>query len=206
MTVIHRVLVVDDFEPWRDHVRGVLQPTAEWQIVGEATDGPEAIEKAAALRPDLILLDVGLPTLSGIRVAERVLAANPNQRILFISEHRTLAEGALATGARGYIIKSDAAFELLPAMKAVVNGRRYVGASAAFPGGQFSQPHRHEVRVYRNEASLVEAWTAAAETALSAGHTVILLALDSRRRAIHQRLQALGVDVEGAIQERRYLT
>src|SRR5262245_39174431 len=209
MIVTHRVLVVDDFEPWRDHVRGVLQPIAEWQIVGEAADGPAAIEKAAALRPDLMLLDVGLPTLSGIKVAERVLAANPHQRILFISEHRTLAEGALATGARGYIIKSDAAFELLPAMKAIVNGRRYVGASAAFPGGHFShdgEPHRHEVGVFRNEASLVEAWTEAAEIALNAGHTFILVALDSRRCVIHQRLQALGVDVEGAIQEKRYVT
>src|SRR5262249_29263607 len=151
MTVTHRVLVVDDFEPWRDHVRSVLQPIAEWQIVGEATDGPEAVEKAATLRPDLMLLDVGLPTLSGINVAERVLAANANQRILLISENRPPPEGALATGARGYIIKSDAAFELLPAMKAIVNGRRYVGASAAFPGAHVchdDEPHRHEVGVY----------------------------------------------------------
>src|SRR5262245_14514315 len=98
MTVTNRVLVVDDYGPWRSHVRSVLQATAEWQIVGEAADGPEAVEKAATLEPDLILLDVGLPTLSGIKVAERVLASNPDQKILFISEHRSLAEGALATG------------------------------------------------------------------------------------------------------------
>jgi len=91
MELIHRVLVVDDYEPWRSHVRSVLQSTIKWRIVGEAADGPEAIQKADTLKPDLILLDVGLPTLSGIKVAERILAANPANRILFVSEHRSLA-------------------------------------------------------------------------------------------------------------------
>jgi DNA-binding NarL/FixJ family response regulator len=207
MTVTHRVLVVDDYEPWRSHVRCVLQATVEWQIVGEAADGPEAIQKAAELKPDLILLDVGLPTLSGIKVAERILAVNPSQRILFISEHRSLAEGALATGARGYIIKSDAAFELLPAMAAIVKGRRYVGASAAMPSRQ-SHPdhvHRHDVGFYPNEASLLDAWTEAAKTALANGHTVILLAVDSRRRAVHEILRTAGIDVDGAIEQKRYV-
>src|SRR6266481_7050969 len=143
MELIRRVLVVDDYEPWRRHVRGVLQATVRWKIVGEAADGPEAIQQAEALKPDLILLDVGLPTLSGIKVAERILASNPTQRILFISEHRSLAEGALATGARGYIIKSDAALELLPAMEAIADGRRYVGASAALPTLEAGLDHVH---------------------------------------------------------------
>src|SRR4029453_3642877 len=208
MTVTHRVLVVDDYEPWRCHVRSVLQSTNEWHIVGEAGDGPEAIQRAEALKPDLILLDVGLPTLSGIKVAERILAVNPTQKILFISEHRSLAEGALATGARGYIIKSDAAFELLPAMEAIINGRRYVGASAAVPSCETPahHVHRHDAGFYQNEASLLNAWTDAAKTALTAGHTVILLTVDSRRRALHQRLQTAGVDVDAAIEQKRYVT
>ena len=207
MTVTHRVLVVDDYEPWRDHVRSVLQATIEWHIVGEAADGPEAIQKAAELAPDLILLDVGLPTLSGIKVAERILAVNPSQRILFISEHRSLAEGALATGARGYIIKSDAAFELLPAMEAIVNGGRYVGANAAPPARhQMPEPaHRHDVGFYPNESSLLSAWTEAATTALAAGHTVILLAVESRREAVREILQSSGVDIDRAIAQKRYM-
>jgi DNA-binding NarL/FixJ family response regulator len=208
MTVTHRVLVVDDYEPWRSHVRSVLQATIEWHIVGEAADGPEAIQKAAELKPDLILLDVGLPTLSGIKAAERILAVNPSQRILFISEHRSLAEGALATGARGYIIKSDAAFELLPAMEAILKGRRYVGASATPPARQ-QRPehvHRHDVGFYPNEASLLSAWTEAATTALAAGHTVILLAADSRRAAFREILQTSGIDIERAIAQKRYMT
>src|SRR5215510_5995653 len=181
MDMIYSVLIVDDFEPWRQHVRSTLQATGEWNVLDDALDGPEAIQKAADLKPDLILLDVGLPTLSGIKVAERILAANPSQRILFISEHRSLAEGALATGARGYIIKSDAAFELLPAMEAIINGRRFVGASAALPSREThtDHVHRHDAGFYESEASLLNAWTDAATTALAAGHTVILLAADS---------------------------
>jgi DNA-binding NarL/FixJ family response regulator len=207
MELIHRVLVVDDYEPWRRHVRSVLQATVKWKIVGEAADGPEAIQQAEALKPDLILLDVGLPTLSGIKVAERILASNPTQRILFISEHRSLAEGALATGARGYIIKSDAALELLPAMEAISQGGRFVGASAApvAVGTRQEHVHRHEAGFYADEGSLLSAWTQAAQTALGAGHSVIIVTIDSRRCAMHQRLQTRGVDLDGAIRERRYV-
>ena len=205
MELTLRVLVVDDYEPWRRHVRSVLGATVKWNIVGEAADGPEAIQQAAALKPDLILLDVGLPTLSGIKVAERILAANPTQRILFISEHRSLAEGALATGARGYIIKSDAALELLPAMDVIAQGGRFVGASAApaAAGTRQEHVHRHEAGFYADEGSLLNAWTQAAQTALGAGHTVIILATDSRRCAMQQRLQIRGVDLDGAIREKR---
>jgi DNA-binding NarL/FixJ family response regulator len=207
MELTHRVLVVDDYEPWRRHVRSVLQATLKWTIIGEAADGPEAIQLAETLKPDLILLDVGLPTLSGIKVAERILAANPTQRILFISEHRSLAEGALATGARGYIIKSDAAVELLPAMDVIAQGGTFVGASAGpvAVDTRREHVHRHEGGFYANEASLLNAWTQAAEAALGAGHTVIILTSDSRRCAMQQRLQTRGVDLDGAIREKRYV-
>jgi DNA-binding NarL/FixJ family response regulator len=171
MELIHRVLVVDDYEPWRRHVRSVLQSTIKWRIVGEAADGPEAIHKADTLKPDLILLDVGLP-------------------ILFVSEHRSLAEGALATGALGYIIKSDAAVELLPAMEAVSKGRRYVGASAVAPSETHKEHvHQHKAGFYVDEAAMLSAWTESARTALAAGHTVIVVAIDSRRGEMQDRLK-----------------
>ena len=124
----YRVLVVDDFEPWRRHIESTLEENSRWQIVGEAVDGPDAIEKAANLRPDLILLDVGLPTLNGIEAARRILAHDPNLKILFVSEHQSweIAEAALCTGARGYICKSDSGRELSPAMDAIIDGGRFV--------------------------------------------------------------------------------
>jgi DNA-binding NarL/FixJ family response regulator len=205
MDVICRVLIVDDYEPWRCHVRRALQASQDWQIVGEAADGPEAIEMAEDLEPDLILLDVGLPTLSGIEVAKRILAAKPTQRILFISEHRSLAGGALAAGARGYIIKSDAGLELLPAMEAIRDGRRYVGAGAAPPrlDIDLEHVHRHDAGFYADEASMLNAWIQAAESALKAGHTFILISIESRERTVRNRLQSRGVDIDRAIQEKR---
>jgi len=206
MELIHRVLVVDDYEPWRSHVRSFLQSTIKWKIVGEAADGPEAIQKADTLKPDLILLDVGLPTVSGIKVAQRILASNPANRILFVSEHRSLAEGALATGALGYIIKSDAAVELLPAMDAVSKGRRYVGASAVTPTETRQEHvHQHKAGFYADEATMLSAWTESARTALAAGHTVVVLTIDSRRGEMHQRLKTGGIDLDGAIREQRYV-
>ena len=66
-----RVLVVDDFEPLREAIRSILAARPELEIIGEASDGPEAVQKAVELKPDLILLDLGLPTMNGIEVARR---------------------------------------------------------------------------------------------------------------------------------------
>ena len=123
------VLIVDDYEAWRRYVRATLRLTGRWDIIGEAADGPEAIQMAADLKPQLILLDMTLPTLNGITVARRIIKANGAQRILFVTEHRSFLEEAFATGATGYIVKSDASSELLPAMAAVAGGSRYIGTS-----------------------------------------------------------------------------
>jgi DNA-binding NarL/FixJ family response regulator len=125
-----RVLVVDDYEPWRRHVRSVLERIPSWQIAGEAADGQAAVQSARELKPDLILMDIGLPILNGIRAAQQIMADNPAAAILFVTEQPSsdIADAALRTGARGYIFKSDAARELLPAMDAVVDGKRFITA------------------------------------------------------------------------------
>lgn len=100
-------------------------------VVGEAADGLDAVEKAEALRPDLILLDVGLPTLNGIEAARRILALDPDTRILFLSENQSwdVVEAALGVGGPGYVLKSDAGRDLLSAMEAVVEGQRFISRS-----------------------------------------------------------------------------
>jgi|SRR5215831_8265868 len=112
-----RVLVVDDYEPWR-FVRTTLQRHPKLQVVGEVADGLEAVRKTAELQPDLILLDIGLPTINGIEAARRIFEVAPKTRILFASENRSpeIAEAALSTGAIGYLVKANAAIELLPAI------------------------------------------------------------------------------------------
>jgi DNA-binding NarL/FixJ family response regulator len=128
-----RVLVVDDFGPWRDFVSKTLGKEPDLEIIGRVADGSEAVEQAEQLQPDLILLDIGLPTLNGIEAARRIREVSPASKVLFVSENRSpdTAEEALSTGAGGYVVKSDAVSDLLPAIKAVLSGKRFISASLA---------------------------------------------------------------------------
>lgn len=125
-----RVLLVDDFEPWRRFVFSTLQLYPRFEIVLEVFDGLQAVQKAAELYPDLILLDIGLPGLNGIEAARRIRKLAPNSKIIFLTEDSAedIAEEAFRIGAAGYVVKSDAARELIVAMQAVVSGQRFVSA------------------------------------------------------------------------------
>ena len=127
------VLVVDDFAPWLDFTSTALASVPELNIVGQVSDGLEAVRQAEKLQPDLVLLDITLPGLNGIQAARQIRQVAPESRILFVSENQSpeIAEAALNTGAQGYVIKSDASRELLPAIRAVLEGRRFISASLA---------------------------------------------------------------------------
>jgi DNA-binding NarL/FixJ family response regulator len=127
------VLLVDDYEPWRRFERLTLLAQKDLQIIGEAADGDEAIQTVVELQPEVILLDISLPRLNGIEAARRIAKVAPNSKILFVTENRStdMAEEALSTGAAGFVIKSDAARELLPAIKTVLEGKRFISASLA---------------------------------------------------------------------------
>jgi DNA-binding NarL/FixJ family response regulator len=126
-----RVLVVDDYEPWRRYLSAAIQKQPELQLIGEVSDGLEAVQKAQELQPDLILLDIGLPSLNGLEVARRIRKGSPASRILFVSENRSadIAKEALRTGASGYVVKSDAASELRGAICSALEGKRYISPS-----------------------------------------------------------------------------
>jgi len=122
---IVRVLVVDDFEKWREFVCATIQEIPDFQIVGEAADGLEAIQKTKELRPDLILLDIGLPHLNGIEVARRLSKVCPESKIIFITENRSsdIREEGFRAGGSAFVIKSDSASELITAINAVLKRR-----------------------------------------------------------------------------------
>jgi len=128
-----RVLVVDDHEPFRRFICSTLGKRPELRIVGEVSDGLEAVKKAQELQPDLILLDVGLPTLNGIGAARQIRKLSPESKILFVSQESSsdVVQEALTIGALGYIAKTNTRIELLPAVEAVCLGRRFVSPGLA---------------------------------------------------------------------------
>jgi DNA-binding NarL/FixJ family response regulator len=123
-----RVLVVDDFEPFRRFVCWTLGQRKGLQVVAEASDGLEAVQKAEQLQPGLVVLDIGLPSLDGIEVARRIFRCCSKSKILFLSQEFSaeVLQEALSTGAAGYVVKTRAGSDLLLAVETVVLGRNFV--------------------------------------------------------------------------------
>ena len=126
-STVVRILVVDDFEPFRRFVCTTVEARPELQVIGESADGLEAVQKAEELQPDLIFLDIGLPTLNGIEVAHRIGQLVPAAKILFISQDNDpdVVATALSNGAKGFVHKQNAITELLPAVEAILRGDRW---------------------------------------------------------------------------------
>jgi DNA-binding NarL/FixJ family response regulator len=121
------VLIAEDFPLYRQFVCSTLAKRPDLRVIAEASDGLEAVQKAVELRPDLILLDIGLPTMNGIEAARRIRAVVPNAKIIFVSQETSadVVEEALSTGAWGYVVKANAGSQLLAAVDAVILGQRF---------------------------------------------------------------------------------
>jgi len=123
-----RILVVEDYPSWSHFICSTLGQKQELRVVCAVSNGLDAVEKAKLLTPDLIMLDIGLPQLDGIQAARRIISFAPQSKIIFVSENRDpdTVEETLKTGARGYVLKSRAASELLIAVEAVLGGGTFV--------------------------------------------------------------------------------
>jgi len=127
MSII-RVLVVEDYEPMRKTIRATLQKRLDLQIIGEASDGLEAVQKAEELSPDLILMDIGLPSQNGIEAARQIRNLVPEAKILYLSQETSpeVIQEALSVSASGYLVKVNAGIELVPAIDAIISGEQSV--------------------------------------------------------------------------------
>jgi DNA-binding NarL/FixJ family response regulator len=126
LETLFRVLVVEDHEPFRRFICSALAQRPEIQIVGEASDGLEALQKAEDLKPDLILIDIGLPSLNGIEAARQIRKLSPKSKIVFASQETSsdVVQEALGLGAHGYVAKATLGIELLAAVEVVCRGER----------------------------------------------------------------------------------
>ena len=125
-----RILIVEDFPHFRRFICSTLAERLDLRVVAEVSDGLEAVQKAVELKPDLILLDIGLPTINGIEVARRISKLVPESKIVFVSQESSadVIEEALSTGAWAYVVKAKAASQLLAVVEAVISGTRLVNS------------------------------------------------------------------------------
>jgi len=224
-----RILVAEDFAPFRRAVTLKLRKQSEFQIISEVSDGLEAVQKAKELQPDLVLLDVGLPTLSGIEAARRIRTVSPQSKIVFVSQEFAVdvVQAAFRSGASAYVIKSDVGRDLLIALDAVLRGETFVSRRLAGQDLTRAQEGRarertaqkisdadsqqiakdayhHEAVFYSTDYCLMEEVLRFVGTALKVGHAAIVVATEPPRARLLSRLQANGVSIDTAIEEGRY--
>ena len=221
-------LLVDDHEGWRkqDLLHSPKRPGL--CVVAEVVDGVAAVQAAEEHKPDLILLDIGLPKLNGIQAARQIQQLSPNSKILFLSENRSrdIAEEALRTGAHAYLTKSSAGSELLLAIDEVLQGKQFVTAAlvgphlmvsknehtADLPDRKRAAPLRpvnvgihHEVEFYADDAGFVDQFARLTKIVLGVGNAVVLLATDPYRTAVLEKLRRDGIDVDAVVKQGRFV-
>jgi len=223
-----RILLVDDFKPWREFIRSMLSGLSHFRFIAEAFDGEAAVISAHELQPDLVLLDVGLPSLNGIEACRQIRKLSPQSKILFISEHRSpdVVAEAMRAGGSGYVVKSYAGKDLLRAIVEVVEGGRFVSILDDLPNVVNPQRNNdlasrrvdarlrmtsseteghHHLSIYGGDEALVDGFASFAKCALTNQNPVIVAATARHRAAIARRLKDNELDLETAIEQGLYI-
>jgi DNA-binding NarL/FixJ family response regulator len=130
-----RILLVDDHPIVRQGLKTLLAGHPGWEVIGEASDGMEAVDKADSLQPDVMVLDVTMPRMNGLEACRLIRRKAPGMEILFVTQHDSpqMMREALEAGARGYVVKSNAARDLLEAVEAVSQHRVFTALNRRDP-------------------------------------------------------------------------
>jgi len=125
-----RILIVDDHDVVREGVRAILKKREGWQICGEAANGQDAVRQVEALKPDVVILDITMPKMSGLDVARTVVQSAPRSRVLMFTMHDsdTVEQAVRGSGAHGLVLKLHAARDLVKAVDAVLGGETFFGS------------------------------------------------------------------------------
>jgi DNA-binding NarL/FixJ family response regulator len=128
-----RILIADDHELFRRGLAAELTQVPGWVVAGEAANGRDAVELAAALKPDIVVLDLTMPELNGLEAARKIISVNPTVRVLILTAHESeqLVREVLSAGAQGYVLKSDAGRILIAALQALLDGRSFFTSNVA---------------------------------------------------------------------------
>jgi DNA-binding NarL/FixJ family response regulator len=128
-----RVLIADDHEVVRHGIRVMVQTHPNLEVCGEAADGRQAVLLAAKLRPDIVIIDIGMPQLNGLDATRQIAHADPNVKVLILTMHESeqIVREVLAAGARGYLLKSDAGRDLIAALEALAGRKTFFTSKVA---------------------------------------------------------------------------
>jgi CheY-like chemotaxis protein len=184
----------------------MLHANEQLLVVGEAVDGLEAVQKAAELQPDVVLIDIGLPKLNGIAVAQQIRPILPQAKLLFVSLESSpaIVQEVMRQGAHGYVHKLRAHGDLLPAIEAVLEGKPFVSEGIEYAESRKSD-YRHEVHFYPDDENFLQAATRFLSSALHSGGAAIAVVTRAHEKMLVERLKADGRGVDAAARAGNYL-
>ena len=182
----------------------LLAPACD--VVAAVHDGARAVDAAIRLVPDIIVLDMAMPGLDGLQAADRIRAAQPSARIVFLSNHigDDFVVAAMSRGASGFVAKARMGADLLPAVQFVAEGRRFVPSGSVLPLWRRDAGHRHDLQLYDGDEGFVDSAVAFFESALLNGDAIVAITRPPRLARLDRVLTARCHDVHGLAASGRY--
>jgi DNA-binding NarL/FixJ family response regulator len=128
-----RVLIADDHEIVRQGIRTLVQSRQGFEVCGEASDGRQAVQMALSLRPNIVVIDIGMPQLNGLEATRQIVQSDPSIKVLVLTVHESeqIVRDVLTAGARGYLLKTDASRDLISALEALIGRKTFFTSKVA---------------------------------------------------------------------------